>query len=537
LAAILLIAVLILATFVRWSGLGAKHLWLDESLSWRLIQFPVDEMIDRTGQATTANPPLYFLLLRGWCAVWGESEVALRSLSVVFALIAIVGIYAMVRVLRFLPSTKESRLSQSLNGRGIAFLATVLVALSPLAIYISQQARAYSLGTALYIWSSWALIRALTTPGSGKGFWALYGFLALAFCYTHYLALFLIASQVVFIALFGIAAWWAALARPSNETGQPAVLLMPRQGLAFRTAWAVGVLLALGLGYFPWVGRMLAQSERLREHSWHEPVALEQFPQAIGTALSSTVAAHERVSSLMCWALMLGLLWMFLHLARHGQWVGTCLTVLSLGPLAFIFIWSLRSGRSLIHIRYLAFIQPLWLTSLAVTCGFLPRLGPAVAGCALVVVQAYACAANWSEIGPGSAPGMRAVMTRIEQQRVGSEPVLVENPFVLLPAVYYARGEMRPLLATTVPVWRMLPQSAQLKQEDLIDPHDFLAEESTSGFWCISCSSYGSSPGVWFSTEGWKRESIKVFAQDNPWENPLYVEHYIRNNPADPKAP
>ena len=35
------------------------------------------------------SPPLYYLLLHGWMAIFGETEAATRALSLVFALVAV----------------------------------------------------------------------------------------------------------------------------------------------------------------------------------------------------------------------------------------------------------------------------------------------------------------------------------------------------------------------------------------------------------------------------------------------------------------
>lgn len=88
---LVLLAIILGGLAVRTYQLSARSLWFDEAFAWRLVQFPFAEMIQRIGQDN--HPPLYFILLKGWAAVFGESAFALRSLSVVFGVLTILGAY------------------------------------------------------------------------------------------------------------------------------------------------------------------------------------------------------------------------------------------------------------------------------------------------------------------------------------------------------------------------------------------------------------------------------------------------------------
>src|SRR5262245_16564124 len=77
---ILLGALVLIGLGIRGHDLSARSLWFDEAFCWRLTEFPIPEMIRRVGLDN--HPPLYFLLLKGWTSVFGESTMALRSLSV-----------------------------------------------------------------------------------------------------------------------------------------------------------------------------------------------------------------------------------------------------------------------------------------------------------------------------------------------------------------------------------------------------------------------------------------------------------------------
>src|SRR4051812_35613993 len=77
-----LIAFTLLGLVAAWHllTLDRQCLWFDEAFSWRLTRFSWLEMIDRAKQ--DVHPPLYYILLKAWIAVFGDSVFAMRLLSV-----------------------------------------------------------------------------------------------------------------------------------------------------------------------------------------------------------------------------------------------------------------------------------------------------------------------------------------------------------------------------------------------------------------------------------------------------------------------
>ena len=134
----MLVLCLVVGGFLRFYGMGARSLWWDETLSWRLIQFPIGEMCARTGEAKTVHPPLYFLVLKAWSALWGDSEIALRSLAGVLGLVTIYIVFKFIcEVWQLEP---PSRGDVSLPSRG-AWVAAAWSALNPFQVHLSQQAQ------------------------------------------------------------------------------------------------------------------------------------------------------------------------------------------------------------------------------------------------------------------------------------------------------------------------------------------------------------------------------------------------------------
>jgi hypothetical protein len=265
----------------------------------------------------------------------------------------------------------------------------------------------------------------------------------------------------------------------------------------------------------------------MADYSWHPPFELQQLADGASTVLCATVAAREPLEPLAGWAVTLMVLGLVVNLARRQGWSGRFLALLALVPVALLLAYSLWSGRSLMHARYMAFVVPVWLAVLAVSCCLLPRPAALAAAVAFLAWQSCACYANWEVLGPTSSAGMRACCASVVRQRDRTEPIAVESPFLLLPALYYARGEARPVVVTERTSRKAAHQAAQLKQDDLVTPEQFLAQRPT-GIWCISSTSYGRPAGLWFELPaGWHLDKVEVFEQDNPWEDPLIVEHYV----------
>jgi hypothetical protein len=113
-------------------------------------------------------------------------------------------------------------------------LASVLVAVSPLAIWYSQDGRAYALASLLVVGSYLLLLRALELRSPGA--WVLYSLCTLACLYTEYTTVFALAPQILFL----------------TRARRPLVL-----------AWA-GVF----VGYLPWLWVLLPNTAAVAGDYW-----------------------------------------------------------------------------------------------------------------------------------------------------------------------------------------------------------------------------------------------------------------------------
>ena len=227
---LILAAVLCSAAFLRFYRLDAQSFWNDEGNSARIAERSLDLIVE--GAAGDIHPPGYYLLLHAWRGLFGQSEFALRSLSV-FAGEALVVLTCLVGCRLF--------------GRSVGLLAAALSALSPFGIYYSQEARMYALlgavsAASIYV-ALWAMDRldATAREEGGLPVWVLaaYALVSAAGLYTHYAFIFVIVAHNV---VFGVRWLARALRREARWRS-----LLP---------W-VGAHLGIGLLYLPWAGTAL----------------------------------------------------------------------------------------------------------------------------------------------------------------------------------------------------------------------------------------------------------------------------------------
>jgi 4-amino-4-deoxy-L-arabinose transferase-like glycosyltransferase len=217
-----LLLVLALALGLRLYRLGDQSLWYDEGFSVFLAQLEPARIISWT--AADIQPPLYYLLLHGWIRVWGNSEAAVRGLSLLFGVLCVPLIYGLAW-----------RVSRS---RTAALAAAVLLAVSPVHLWYSQEARMYTLLVFLSLLSSYFLLRAVhaRTDDRSLAWWAAFSLVSAAALYTHYFA----GSVLAFQALYTL--WWVI-----------------RDGFRRRCLFWGGLAahLAVGLAYLPWLPHLL----------------------------------------------------------------------------------------------------------------------------------------------------------------------------------------------------------------------------------------------------------------------------------------
>jgi mannosyltransferase len=162
-----------------------SDMWLDEALTVNIARLPLGELhgaLERDGA-----PPLYYVLLHVWTGVLGDGDTAVRALSGVFALGAVVACWFAAR--RFF-------------GTNAAWLTVIVTATNPYVIRYATEARMYSLEILLVACGLVVVPRALERPTFGR--LLLVSLVTALLVYTQYWGFYLVG---VVGASLGFVAW------------------------------------------------------------------------------------------------------------------------------------------------------------------------------------------------------------------------------------------------------------------------------------------------------------------------------------------
>src|SRR5215207_4922287 len=169
------------AAVLRFAGIGDQAYWGDEAYTAFYAELAPDEILPRISEAE-GTPPLYYLVVWLWMKLFGNGEAALRTVS------ALAGT-ATVPVTYLAAAQFASRRA--------ALAAAALVAVSPMLIWYSQEARAYALAALLGALSLLTCGRALPEPTRGRlAAWALVSGAAI---WTQYSAALLVGPKAVWL--------------------------------------------------------------------------------------------------------------------------------------------------------------------------------------------------------------------------------------------------------------------------------------------------------------------------------------------------
>jgi mannosyltransferase len=170
------------AAVLRFATLGVQSYHHDEIVTAsRILRDGFWHAMDAVGFSESA-PPLYYAVAWLWTQVTGTGEVGLRSVSAVAGVATVPVAYL---------------LGAELSSRRAGIVAAALVAVNPMLLWYSQEARAYSLFVLLTAISLLYFVRTLDRGRRRDSIgWGIASALALA---THYFAIFPIAAEALWL--------------------------------------------------------------------------------------------------------------------------------------------------------------------------------------------------------------------------------------------------------------------------------------------------------------------------------------------------
>ena len=230
-----LAALVILGAVFRLHGLGSPAFDCDELYALRIQGSSLKEVASLVGRSAfhDLHPPLSYLLFMPWIALFGTAEAAVRALPMLLGLasIALIGF-----------------LGRRLGGPGLGLACAAFLALDPLHIAYSQEARPYALAVTLAIAAHLCFLRSLEEPSVRNR--AVYALLVVAAIYTHYFALLALLPHGL------VALWLLATGDEASRRAARSTLLAFAGAMATFIAWvpalafqATGQSGAPSLGY------------------------------------------------------------------------------------------------------------------------------------------------------------------------------------------------------------------------------------------------------------------------------------------------
>jgi uncharacterized membrane protein len=243
-----LAGLVVLAAGLRFSTLGLQSFWYDEAFT------PVHVLHSslwgtlRSVAHTENTPPLWYVIAWGDARLLGTGALALRLPSALAGVATVAVAWAIGR---------------ELAGARAALLAGAFVAVNPLFVWYSQEARAYALFVLAAALAMLCFLRAEREPTARRmAAFALTGSLALL---THYFAVFLLIPMAL----------WLLAARATRRAALGAIAALTVLGLAL-----IPLISAQGGHGTQWIGR------------WALSSRLQAIPQYYLTGYSGAPLGH-----------------------------------------------------------------------------------------------------------------------------------------------------------------------------------------------------------------------------------------------------
>jgi mannosyltransferase len=337
------LCILLLVAFaLRIGSITFQSLWRDEVDAICFAQLPLLQSLPETRLTFTPtcpsnipsllgafsqqgfNGPLYFLMLRGWLVLAGSSELSIRFMSLGFGLIGIALIYA---------------LGKRLFNRSIGFIAAGLLAFSAYHVWYSQEAKMYTLITALALAAIYCLRRGVE-DGKARYWVGVVVGTSLAM-YAHILAALLIPVEVALGVL-----WWP-LARKHLKPAaiSLALLTVPYIPLALWQIPLVFMPSETGFLHYTFIDM------------------LSTLGAAYSTGILNSVTGQPAlvVAALIAATAVLGLL---SQPCENCTWIRR-LGLLAWAAIPFLAIYLVSINRPLFTDRYLIWIMPAFYLAVA----------------------------------------------------------------------------------------------------------------------------------------------------------------------------
>lgn len=371
-----------------------QSLWRDEAFSILAAEKPLMEILPKL----SFEPPVYYILLHFWIKIFGESEIAARSLSFLgFALATVVIIFWAEKLFK---------------KHWLSWFLPLTFFFNPMLIYYAFEVRAYGWYIFFAVLSMFAYLEKR---------WILYIVAGVLGFYTH---------TYFGIVIFVEALHWFIFNR-KNFSGKR-ILGEPM----FKSTVAVGILI------LPWLIKIGTELSALK-NSWYFPVNIQLVMSVLGNMFlgyegtpgylwGATQALSLILLIFFCFALKLQ------KTRVHNSFFFLMVTVPLIIVIGISFVKPLFVNRYLIGVT----VAEVILSALAIEA-----LGKAIyqkiaAGAVIIFIVAFNIWYPWQH----RKLDIRVTVNEINSLKANNDLYLVDNPLVFFETLYYSKDRSKVFL-------------------------------------------------------------------------------------------
>lgn len=393
-----------------------QSVWFDEGYSITIAKRPISELLRLT--AVDAHPPFYYLILKGWASIFGYSEVALRSLSALFAAISLGAMFMLIKKV-FRPSS--------------AVISLPFLIISPFIMRYSFEIRMYSLVMLICIVSTYVLVKA--KESDKFKYWLLYSALVTLGLYTLYM------SIVVWLAhgLYLVSSHIREIKNSKNKVSLIPSLIRQKFVLAFGL---------VALIFAPYVPTVISQFQHSALPSITSPVTFKEL-----TRILSFVISYEPewqisvVLSLLLLAFIILLIKLMAHnyskaLKKEKNGLNLFLSILLI-PILFFAVISIPPLKPYFMERYLAHFIIFGYALIGITLDSAWRNGKHLSSIILTFLSLgllISGMTNLNKTGNYNFQSLNEPSANLVRESVGDcsgSTIVAEDPFAYIDASYY----------------------------------------------------------------------------------------------------
>ena len=411
---LLLAGIVLLAAALRFFALSRESLWFDEAFSVSVAEWdPKWVILKLTELGLRSTDRNLFHLMLHYVILLGRSEVLVRAIPAISGILSVIALYA---------------LGKRLMGQTVALLAAFLLAVSPMHVWYSREARGYALLALFGLLAAYFMLRALSDNRIES--WLGYVVLSACAAYTHSFGVLVIAALNLFAVLRFI------------------MLRGPRAVIA---RWFVAQVV-LGLALAPFVRELTGQTSE-GWGSWigekYGVPTLKTLGITMGLFSFNTAFDQNRrvyVLGLLVFAVpcLVALIIGLRYVRRHGWWqergeaVAFALIYL-VAPIGALFLAS--QFTPLYLERYLLPFVPPYLLIVAYGLISMPRLEWRAA--LMLALLAITIAGLLAVYTPGQKEDWRGGAAYVAAGAQDGDMIVIYDAYASIPFDFYYQGKTR----------------------------------------------------------------------------------------------